>query len=126
MTYFHSTLLPSNVLAPQTIAEPLPLKDLIAFIDLPLIASTFKFSCSLLVIFTVGSITEFKFLLAGAIHTPCPLSVLVYNPAIAGATGRILNLSAIVFFNNLYSGQEFNPPSQYFFFFFRICVNKII
>ena len=69
-----------------------------AFIDFPVSALTFRSSCSASSILTVGSITELRFLLAGAIHTPLVLSTLVYNPAIAGAAGKIHNLFAIIFF----------------------------
>src|SRR6056297_914141 len=84
-TYLHSLLLPSRVRAPH-IRTPLPLKNRIAFIDLP-VSLTFNPSCSDRSIASVGADTRFNETLAGDFQTPRLLSTIAYAPATAPLGG---------------------------------------
>lgn len=74
LIYLQSRLLPSRVLAPQT-SVPIPGNVLMALIDLPEMALTFRSSCSSCVMLTAGLITLFRLTLAGDPHA----SIVVHH-----------------------------------------------
>src|SRR5215210_4564961 len=92
--YRQSLLLPSSVRAPHT-TGPRPTKSRMTLTDLPSIG-LLSGPCRSALIFTLGSITDFSVILAGAFHTPRFASLLVYTPAMAPLGGSKLIFAAMV------------------------------